>query len=99
MNNKTVVGIILVIVGAWMALKIVGITLGPILGFLFPLILIGLGVLGLKNGSKTIGSILLVVGAIILLGKLSGLIFFLLAVGLIVWGVSMFKGKGNKRTY
>jgi predicted membrane protein len=97
MNNKTVLGLMFVLVGVWIALKIVGISLGPIIGFLFPIILMGLGYIGIKNGSKLIGGILFAVGLIILLGKLSGLIFFALAIGLIVWGISMFRR--NKRGY
>lgn len=97
MNGKTAIGAVLTFLGIVMVLKVFGLPfgafLGPVFGFLFPLILIGLGVLGIKNGKKMIGGVLLAFGIIILLGKLSGVIFFLLAVGLIVWGVSMLRRK------
>ncbi|MBW7453188.1 hypothetical protein ACFOLF_11450 [Paenibacillus sepulcri] len=91
MNGKSALGVILVIVGGLVAMNFFGIHLGGIIGFLMPFILIGLGVVGLKNDSKVIGGILIVVGAFMLLGKMMGLITLLLAIGLIVWGVSIFK--------
>jgi lia operon protein LiaI len=60
---------------------------------IFPLILLGLGYIGWRNGNRIVGAVLVFVGAVWLLGKLSGLIMLLLAVGLIIWGVSTFKGK------
>ncbi|MBW7476513.1 hypothetical protein K0T92_17485 [Paenibacillus oenotherae] len=92
MNNKSALGALLVILGGLVVLNFIGINLGWIIGMLMPFILIGLGVLGLKNDKKIIGSILIVVGALMLLGKLGGIITLLLAIGLIVWGVSVFKG-------
>nr|WP_236346780.1 hypothetical protein [Paenibacillus plantiphilus] len=78
--------------GGIVVLNFIGVNLGWIIGLLMPFILIGLGVLGLKNDKKIIGGILIVVGAIMLLGKLAGIFTLLLAIGLIVWGVSVFKG-------
>ena len=97
MNGKTALGVLLVIMGGWIALKILGVTLGPIISFLFPLLLMGLGYVGIKNDSKLIGGVMFAIGMIMLLGKLSGLFMFLVAVGLVVLGVSMFRG--NKRAY
>jgi len=48
-------------------------------------------VVGLKNNSKLIGGILIVIGAFMLLPKVAGLVTLLVAIGVIVWGVSMFK--------
>lgn len=95
MNGKTAIGVVLVFLGAWMVLKMFGISLGPIFGFLFPLILIGLGYVGIKNGKNMIGGIMLAIGIIILLGKLSGVIFFLLAIGAVVLGVSLLRRSKN----
>ncbi|RXZ84799.1 hypothetical protein EBB07_01925 [Paenibacillaceae bacterium] len=92
MNSRTALGALLVIIGGWVVLRFLGISLGPIFAFLFPIILMGLGYIGIKNNSKIIGSILFAIGLIMMIGKLSGLFFFLAAIGLIVWGVSMFKG-------
>ncbi len=79
-----------------MVLKFLHINLGGIIGFLMPFILIGLGVVGVKNNSKIIGAVLIVVGGLMLLGKLAGIITLLLAIGLIVWGVSYFKNRHNR---
>ncbi|AJY73819.1 LiaF transmembrane domain-containing protein [Paenibacillus beijingensis] len=99
MNRNTGFGALLIVVGALIAMKFLGLghLFGWIFGLLFPVILIGLGVVGWRNGSKVIGTVLAVIGALMLLAKLSGLIMLLLAVGLIVWGVS--KIKGQRRTY
>ncbi|MEK3882044.1 hypothetical protein [Paenibacillus sp. PL2-23] len=91
MNGKSALGALLIVIGALAVLNIFNINLGWIFGLLFPLILIGFGVMGWRNGKKTIGGILIAVGSIALLGKLGGIIMLLLAVGLIVFGVSMFK--------
>ena len=91
MNGKSALGALLVIAGSLMVMKFIGINLGWIISLLMPFILIGLGVVGVKNNSKVIGGILIVVGAFMLLGKLAGIITLLLAVGIILWGVSMFK--------
>ncbi len=95
MNGKTAIGVVLVFLGAWMVLKMFGISLGPIFGFLFPLILIGLGYVGIKNGKNMIGGIMLAIGIIILLGKLSGIIFFLLAIGAVALGISLLRRSKN----
>jgi len=98
MNGKTAIGVVLVFLGAWMVLKMFGVSLGPVFGFLFPLILIGLGYVGMKNDKKMIGGIMVAIGVIILLGKLSGVIFLLLAIGAIVFGISLLKQR-NKNVY
>ncbi|WP_274649158.1 LiaF transmembrane domain-containing protein [Paenibacillus humicola] len=91
MNGKTALGAVLVVIGGLMVMKYVGIHMAGIFSFLMPFILIGLGAVGLKNNSKVIGSILIAVGALMLFGKLLGLLPLILAIGLVVWGVSMFK--------
>ncbi|MBP3965937.1 LiaF transmembrane domain-containing protein [Paenibacillus lignilyticus] len=95
MNGKSALGAILVVIGALIVMKFVGINLNWIIGLIMPFILIGLGVVGIRNNSKIIGGILIVVGAILLMSKLAGLFALLLAVGLIVWGVSLFKKRRN----
>ncbi|QYR20715.1 hypothetical protein KZ483_23500 [Paenibacillus sp. sptzw28] len=91
MNGKSVLGALLVIAGSLMVMKFIGINLSWIFSLLMPFILIGLGVVGVKNDKKLIGGILIVVGAFMLIGKLAGIIALLLAIGIILWGVSMFK--------
>jgi len=95
MNGKSALGAFLVVVGGLMVLKFIGINLGWIIGLLMPFILIGLGVVGVKNNSKTIGYILIVVGAFMLLPKIAGFLTLLVAIGVILWGVSMFKQRGR----
>jgi lia operon protein LiaI len=91
MNGKSALGAILVVLGGLMVLKFLGIPMGWLFGLLMPFILIGLGVVGVKNDKKVIGTILIVVGGIMLFGKMLPLIFLLVAIGIIVWGLSMFK--------
>jgi predicted membrane protein len=93
LNGKTALGVILVIIGGLIVLRIFGFTLGPIFGYLFPIILLGLGYVGLKNGKNWIGIILIAVGAIMLLAKLSGVIFLILAIAAIIFGISILKGR------
>ncbi|WP_201755626.1 LiaF transmembrane domain-containing protein [Paenibacillus glycinis] len=94
--GKNALGVILVVIGGLMVMKFIGIHLGWIIGILMPFILIGFGVVGIRNNSKVIGSILIVVGGLMLLPKLFGLISLLLAIALIVWGVSMFKNRQKR---
>lgn len=99
LNGKTALGVILVIIGGMIVLRFFGFTLGPIFSYIFPIILLGLGYIGLKNGKNWIGMILIAVGAITLLAKLSGVIFLILAVAAILIGVSIIKGKGRRNVY
>ncbi|MBD2867857.1 LiaF transmembrane domain-containing protein [Paenibacillus arenilitoris] len=96
MNGKSALGVLLVVVGGIAVLNFIGVNFGAILGFLLPFILLGFGILGWTNGKKWIGGILIAIGAMILFGKLGGIIILLLAIGLIVAGVSLFKK--NKRS-
>ncbi|ALS29583.1 hypothetical protein ABEV74_21625 [Paenibacillus cisolokensis] len=96
MNGKSALGAILVIIGGLIVLDFIGISLGSIIGFLFPFILIGLGILGWVNNSKIVGAVLTVVGVIMLFGKFAGFFMLLLAIGMIVWGISLFR---NKRVF
>ncbi|RAP76949.1 LiaF transmembrane domain-containing protein [Paenibacillus montanisoli] len=93
MNGKSALSAILVVIGTLMVMKFIGINLSWIIGLLMPFILIGLGVIGLRNNSKIIGGILIVVGAIMLISKLAWVFALLLAIGLILWGVSLFKSR------
>lgn len=97
MNGKTALGVLLIVAGGLAVLNIIGIDLGWIFSWLLPFILIGLGIVGWSNNKKTIGGILIAIGGVMLLGKLGGLIMLLLAIGLIVFGISMFKG--NRKSY
>ncbi|MFD0714450.1 hypothetical protein [Paenibacillus sp. GCM10027626] len=90
MNGKSALGALLVVVGGLMVLKFLGISLGWIISLLMPFILIGLGVVGVRNNSKTVGYILIVVGAFMLLPKIAGFVTLIVAIAVILWGISMF---------
>lgn len=96
MNNKSLLGVILLALGGLLLLKIFGISLGPIIGFLFPIVLIGLGIVGLRNESKLIGGVLVLVGGLILLSKLGWVLLLAGAIGLIACGAALLK---HKRVY
>lgn len=98
MNGKNALGVLLVVVGGIAALNFFGFHFSAIINLLLPFILIGLGILGWTNNKKWIGGILIVIGSIMLLGKLGGLIMLALAIGLIIIGVGMFKNS-NRRSY
>ncbi|MGG4145541.1 hypothetical protein ABEW34_20815 [Paenibacillus algorifonticola] len=98
MANQKLLGVILAIVGSFIVLKFLGVHLGGLIGFLFPFILIGLGVLGWSNNKKWIGGILITIGALGVFSKFSGLILLVLAVGLVVYGVSLLR-KSSYRGY
>ncbi|MBJ6360198.1 hypothetical protein ACFOQM_02560 [Paenibacillus sp. GCM10012307] len=93
MKEKTWIGILLAVVGLWILLPIIGVTIGWLFSLLFPLLLIGIGVVGWRNNSKVIGGAFLAVGAVLLLAKLSKILFLILAVLLVLWGVSLLTGK------
>ncbi|AZN43181.1 LiaF transmembrane domain-containing protein [Paenibacillus albus] len=96
MNGKNALGAILVVIGALMIMNFIGLHLGWIISLLMPFILIGLGAIGLRNNSKVIGGILIIVGAIMLLGQMGKIIGLLIAIGVIVWGVSLFKNRHKR---
>lgn len=97
MNRQKGLAILLIFFGALILLNKFGVhtghLFGHIAGWLFPAAMVALGYLGLVNGRRTIGWVLIVFGGLILLGKLSGLIGIAIAVGLIVFGISMLRSK------
>ncbi|SEU20800.1 hypothetical protein [Paenibacillus sp. NFR01] len=95
-NNP--LAIVLIVIGAIMLLGILPKLIGGIFAILFPLLFVALGYYGIKRGHKFIGWIVLIIGLISVIGKLAWLIGPLLGIALVVWGISVLKGKGN-RTY
>ncbi|WP_127533376.1 LiaF transmembrane domain-containing protein [Paenibacillus kobensis] len=95
MNMNSTKGIVLIVIGAIIALPLLGIALGGIIKFLFPFILLGLGVVGWRNGNKVIGGLLVGFGGLLVLSKFSHLIMLLIAIALVVYGVSLVKSKRN----
>ncbi|WP_270165924.1 hypothetical protein [Paenibacillus sp. SYP-B4298] len=93
MRERTWLGILLAVVGLWILLPIIGVTIGWLFSLLFPLLLVGVGVIGWRNNNHVIGGAFMAVGGLLLIAKLSKVIFFILAVLLIMWGISLFRGK------
>jgi len=96
LNRNGGFALFLIACGALILLDKVGFGFGWLMGYLIPIAMVGLGFYGMKNGKTFIGLALMVVGAIILLGKFSGIIGVLIAIALIAYGVSRLK---NNATY
>lgn len=90
-NGGSGFAILLIGCGAIILLGSLGFGLGHLMGYIIPLAMVLLGWVGVQRGSKFFGWLLMVVGAIILLGKFSGLIGLIVAVGMIGYGVSMLR--------
>ncbi|UQZ33476.1 hypothetical protein C2I18_07825 [Paenibacillus sp. PK3_47] len=90
--------VVLIVIGAIMLLGIALPLIHGIFRILFPVLLVALGYYGIKNGRKTIGWIAMFIGIMWLLAKLSWIIGPLLGIALVVWGISVLKGRRN-RTY
>lgn len=91
LNGKTGFALLLIAFGILLVLDKVGLSLGWIMGYIIPIAMVGLGYIGIKSGNKFFGWVIFIIGFIALLGKFSGLIGFLFAVGLILYGVSLLK--------
>lgn len=91
-NKNTGFALMLILFGVMILFSSLGINiLGGLMGYLVPIAMIALGWYGIKRGSNFFGWIILVIGIIALLGKLTWLFGLLLAVGIIAVGVSMLK--------
>ncbi|AIQ32294.1 MULTISPECIES: LiaF transmembrane domain-containing protein [Paenibacillus] len=90
--------IVLIAIGAVMLLGILPHLIHGIFGILFPVLLVVLGYYGIKSGRKIIGWVVMFIGIMSLLSKLSWIIGPLLGVALVVWGISVLRGK-RSRTY
>lgn len=97
MNNKSLLGIICIAIGGILALNLLGVILGPIIALLLPILLIVCGVVGLRNGKTFIGSLLLIVGFVFLLGQLGTILKIILVVVLIAIGIAAVKGNWRRR--
>ncbi|TXK75125.1 hypothetical protein [Paenibacillus sp. N3.4] len=63
---------------------------GHLMGILMPIIMVGLGYVGITNGKK-IGWLIAGVGAFILVCKLSGFLAIAFAICLVVYGIKLLK--------
>ncbi|AIQ14451.1 LiaF transmembrane domain-containing protein [Paenibacillus durus] len=96
-NRGNGFAVVLIVIGAIMLLGIALPLIHGIFRLLFPVLLVVLGYYGIKSGRKVIGWIVMFIGVMSLIAKLSWLIGPLLGVALVVWGISVLKGK--KSTY
>lgn len=87
--------VILIVIGAVMLLGLALPLIHGIFRLLFPVLLVVLGYYGIKSGRKIIGWVLMFIGVMALIAKLSWIIGPLLGVALIVWGVSVLNGRRN----
>ena len=87
--------IILIVLGAVMLLGLALPLIYGIFRLLFPVLLVVLGYYGIKSGRKLIGWVLMFIGIMTLISKLSWIIGPLLGVALIIWGMSTLKGRRN----
>jgi len=90
-SGNTGFAILLIGCGALILLDKIGLGLGSLMSYIIPIAMVLLGWMSVQRGSRFFGWVLMVVGAIILLGKFSGLIGLIVAIGLIGYGVTMLK--------
>ena len=94
-NRHLGLAVLLIFFGTLIFANKFGFHFGPVMGYVFPLILIGLGVVGFKNGRKVIGAVMGTIGALILIGKLSSLIGFVVAGAMIWYGIVLLRRKSH----
>ena len=96
-NKGNSLAIILIVVGSLMLLgsftPVFGHLVRELMGYLIPVAMVALGYYGVKRGNTVAGWIILIIGLLILIGKLSWLIGPLLAIGLIFFGINMLKNR------
>lgn len=97
-NGKSGFALLLIGLGGLIVLHKLGFVFGHhffghLMGYLVPIAMVGLGFVGFRSGNKWLGGGIMILGLIILLGKMAGLIGWLIAIGLIVYGVSLLKNK------
>jgi lia operon protein LiaI len=93
LNRKSGFAIFLIGCGALMVLDKIGFGLGHLFSYIIPLAMLIFGYIGFQGGKRIFGGALMLIGAMILFGKLSGLIGLVIAIVLIGFGVSMLKRK------
>ncbi|MEI7025135.1 hypothetical protein WBG83_05420 [Paenibacillus sp. y28] len=93
MTKQRGFALLLIGCGILMVLGKTGFGLGILMSWLFPFILMGLGYIGWMNERRFIGGVLFVIGALCVLGKLSGLIPWILAAGFVIGGIILLKRK------
>lgn len=93
MNRNIGFAVILIVLGGLILLDKIGIGLGGLMSWIFPVILLVLGYYLIKNRRGGLGWPLIILGGIILFGKLAGLIGWIIAFILIAYGIHMLKNR------
>ncbi len=88
-NGKSAITLICVILGLFILLKWLIPAIGWLLGLVMPILILALGFYGIKQGRKVLGTALLLIGGIMLLGKASAYLGLILAGVLIYFGISV----------
>ena len=88
-NGGSGFAILLIACGAVILVGRLG--LGNIAGFIIAAAMVALGFYSVKNGSKFMGWVILIIGGLVLMSKLSWIIGLVLAIALIGYGVSLLK--------
>jgi lia operon protein LiaI len=96
LNRKSGFSFFLIGCGALMVLDKIGFGLGHLFSYIIPLAMLIFGYIGFQGGKRIFGGALMLIGAMILFGKLSGVFGLILAIVLIVYGVSLLK---KRRSY
>lgn len=91
LTGKPAFAAILIGCGALILLGKFGWMFGHLMSLIVPIAMLIFGYIGLVNGRKFIGGILMFFGIVCLLGKLSGLIGLLVGIAMIGVGVSLLK--------
>lgn len=93
LNGNVGLALLLIIFGGLILLGKFASVAGYLMGYLVPVAMIAIGYWSFRSGNRLLGGFILFVGAVILLGKLSGMVSIILAVGLILYGLSLFRKK------
>jgi hypothetical protein len=88
MKSGNGLAVLLIAFGALLILGKLGI-FGFLMGLLIPILIVGLGVMAWNNGRRFLGGVIGLIGALMLIGKLSFLFVWAAAIALIIFGVSM----------
>jgi hypothetical protein len=93
LQGKNAMALILIGCGVLILLGKLGPILGWVMSLLVPIALLAFGYLGIKNGKSFLGGVLMVLGGLMLFGRMIPLLTIIIAVLLIGWGISTFTKK------
>ncbi|MDF2723772.1 MAG: hypothetical protein K0Q59_3447 [Paenibacillus sp.] len=96
LNGKSGLAIVLIACGLLIIISKLGFGLGHLIGYLFPIVLLGLGYYGIRNGRTFFGWLFLIIGLLGFISKFTWIIAILFAAGCIYYGITILK---KKRTF